>query len=71
MADRSIRVRVPGTSANLGAGFDTLGLACNIYNELELTLTERPGLSISVEGEGAGRIPEDDRNIVWRSIQPL
>ena len=40
MAERSISVRVPGTSANLGAGFDTLGLACNIYNELDLTLTE-------------------------------
>ncbi|MDY6267773.1 MAG: homoserine kinase [Selenomonadaceae bacterium] len=71
MPDRSIRVRVPGTSANLGAGFDTLGLACNLYNELVLTLTERPGVTFSVEGEGAGRIPEDDRNIVWRSIRLL
>ena len=71
MAERSISVRVPGTSANLGAGFDTLGLACNIYNELDLTLTEEPGLSFLVEGEGAGRIPEDERNIVWRSIRLL
>lgn len=71
MAERSIRVRVPGTSANLGAGFDTLGLACDLYNELELTLTHAEGLEFHVEGEGAGRIPEDDRNIVWRSIQLL
>lgn len=69
MAERSIRVRVPGTSANLGAGFDTLGLACNLYNELELTLTHDPCLSFEVTGEGAGRIPEDERNIVWRSIR--
>ena len=69
--ERTIRVRVPGTSANLGAGFDTLGLACNIYNELELTLTHAPGLSFSIEGEGAGRIPEDERNIVWRSVRLL
>ena len=71
MGERSITVRVPGTSANLGAGFDTLGLACNIYNELDLTLREEPGLEFLVEGEGAGRIPEDARNIVWRSIRLL
>ena len=71
MTERSIRVRVPGTSANLGAGFDTLGLACNLYNELDLTLTHAPGLTFSVEGEGAGRIPEDEHNIVWRSIRLL
>lgn len=71
MGERSITVRVPGTSANLGAGFDTLGLACNIYNELDLTLREDPGLEFLVEGEGAGRIPEDARNIVWRSIRLL
>lgn len=71
MGERSIRVRVPGTSANCGPGFDTLGIACTIYNELELTLREEPGLEFFVEGEGAENIPRDERNIVWRSVCTL
>ena len=69
MGDRSIRVRVPGTSANCGPGFDTLGIACTIYNDLELSLREEPGLEFFVEGEGADNIPQDERNIVWRSVR--
>ena len=68
MNDKSIRVRVPGTSANCGPGFDTLGIACTIYNELELTLKEEPGIVFDVEGEGAENIPQDERNVVWRSV---
>jgi len=65
---RTVKIRVPGTSANLGAGFDTLGIACSCYNELELTLYKDNRLEIEVTGEGAGDIPTDERNIVWRSI---
>jgi homoserine kinase len=71
MEERTIRVRVPGTSANCGPGFDTLGLACNIYNDLELTLTTEPGLEIQISGEGAENIPCDERNICWQSVQLL
>lgn len=71
MGEKSIRVRVPGTSANCGPGFDTLGLACTIYNELELTLKEEPGLDFFMTGEGAENIPKDERNIVWRSVRYL
>ena len=67
----TIRVRVPGTSANCGPGFDCIGLACTIYNELQLTLLKEPKLIIETKGEGASSIPTDDRNIVWRSIQML
>lgn len=68
---KTARVIVPGTSANCGPGFDSIGVACTIYNELELTLTEADGLSISIEGEGAENIPRDPRNIVCRSIRTL
>lgn len=68
MEARTVKIRVPGTSANLGAGFDTLGIACSCYNELELTLYKDNRLEIEVTGEGAGDIPTDERNIVWRSI---
>lgn len=71
MEGKSIRIRVPGTSANCGPGFDTLGLACTIYNELELTLKEEPGLEFFMTGEGAENIPRDERNIVWRSVRYL
>ncbi len=68
---RSITVRVPATSANCGAGFDVLGVALDLYNELTLTLTDEPTLDISVEGEGAGNIPRDEQNIVWSSVRFL
>ena len=71
MNERSVRVRVPATSANLGPGFDALGVACTLYNEMTLTLTHEKGLHISARGEGAAYIPGDERNIVWKSIQYL
>ncbi len=71
MGERTIRIRVPGTSANCGPGFDTIGVACTIYNELALTLKKEPELCIEITGEGAGNIPCDARNIVWRSIQHI
>lgn len=67
--ERTVTVRVPGTSANCGPGFDTLGVACTIYNDLTLSLLPTQRLEISVEGEGAENIPLDERNMVWRAIQ--
>ena len=71
MAQRSISIRVPGTSANCGPGFDTFGLACTVYNDLTLELLQEPRLEIEAQGEGAENIPRDERNIVWKSIQYL
>lgn len=68
---RSVKVRVPGTSANCGPGFDSIGVACTIYNDLELTLLPDEHLEITVEGEGADNIPLNSRNMVWRAIQLL
>ena len=68
---KSVKIRVPGTSANCGPGFDCLGVSCTIYNELELTLLKEPTLEIQAEGEGADSIPTDARNLAWRSIQLL
>lgn len=68
---KTIKIRVPGTSANCGPGFDCLGVSCTIYNDMELTLLHEPELHIFVEGEGGDNIPTDDRNLAWRSIQTL
>lgn len=68
---KTVRVRVPATSANCGPGFDSIGFACTIYNELTMTLTEDENLDIVVTGDGAEAIPTDEHNIVWRSARYL
>ena len=68
IAGRSVMVRVPATSANLGPGFDTLGLALAIYDELIITGTDAPGVFVEVTGVGRGDVPTDESNLVARSI---
>ncbi len=65
---RSVIVRVPATSANLGPGFDTLGLALAIHDELVVTATAEPGVVVEVTGVGRGAVPTDESNLVARSI---
>lgn len=67
----SVKVRVPGTTANCGPGFDAVGIACTIYNDLELILSETGNLLIEIQGEGAGKIPTDETNIVWQVVQSV
>jgi homoserine kinase len=62
----NIMIRVPATSANLGPGFDTLGLALDLWNEAEFQLAE--SFSLLVEGEGAERLPASPKNLVVRSL---
>ncbi len=66
---RSVVVKVPATSANLGPGFDTLGLALSLYDELTVTVLAESGITVDVVGVGAGEVPEDDSNLVVRSIR--
>ena len=51
-SQRPARVRAPATSANLGPGFDALGLALALYDESEARITDG-GLAIEVSGEGS------------------
>ena len=62
-----VRVRVPATSANLGPGFDALGLALALYNEV--TIEEADALVVSIEGEGAGRLDAGGDNVVARGAR--
>lgn len=68
-AVRSVEVRVPATSANLGPGFDTLGLALSVYDELEVSALDGPEIDIAVEGTGAAEIPTDESNLILRTIR--
>jgi homoserine kinase len=63
-----VRVRVPATSANLGPGFDALGLALTLHDEVSARVTDG-GLSIHVDGAGAEDVPRDDSHLVVRAMQ--
>jgi len=62
-----VHVRVPATSANLGPGFDSLGLALGLYNEV--TASEADGVTVAIEGEGAGRFASGEKNVVARGVR--
>jgi homoserine kinase len=61
-------VRVPASSANLGPGFDSLGLALAIHDVVSLTVTTG-GLDVQVEGEGAGAVPLTEEHLVVRAVR--
>lgn len=63
-----VEVVVPATSANLGPGFDCLGLALGLHDHLVAMVTEDPGVLVHVEGEGADFLPRDDRHLVARAM---
>ena len=63
-----VRVTVPATSANLGPGFDSLGLALSLRDRLEAEV--RPeGLVVEVEGAGADGVPRDESHLVVRAMR--
>ena len=62
-----VHVRIPATSANLGPGFDALGLALALYNDVEAH--ESDGVTVTVEGEGAGQLPTGADNVVARGVR--
>ena len=65
---QAVRVRVPATSANLGPGFDALGLALARYDEVEAEITPA-GLAIEVSGEGTGAAGAGERHLVVRAMR--
>lgn len=63
-----VRVLVPASSANLGPGFDSLGLALAVYDELIAMATEDEGVLVEVAGEGAESLPHDERHLVVQAM---
>ncbi|KKK06189.1 homoserine kinase [Micromonospora sp. HK10] len=63
-----VRVRVPATSANLGPGFDALGLALGLHDDVAAEVTTG-GVRVTVSGEGAGDLPADDRHLVVTAMR--
>jgi homoserine kinase len=64
-----VRVRVPATSANLGPGFDALGLALGVHDELEVRVLRTPDVVVEVTGEGAGEVPDGEAHLVVRALR--
>ncbi len=60
-----LEIRVPATSANLGSGLDSLGLALSLY--LKLTYTSHSTLVIEPRGDGAEELPRNTDNLIWKT----
>ena len=69
VGEEKIRVRVPATTANLGPGFDCLGMALDLWNEVGIAVGDGP--AVLVEGQGAAELPSDGSNLVYRSMEFL
>ncbi len=64
-------IRVPATTANLGAGFDCIGAALSLYNEFTLTPIDAPDLVIAVRGLEAARVNTDATNLAYQAFLKL
>ena len=60
-----IVVKVPATSANMGSGFDSLGIALDVWNEVRIS---KGPFSIKIDGTGEEELPKDTSNLVYKSF---
>lgn len=65
---RAVQVEVSASTANLGPGFDSIGLALGVHDIVTARVVPE-GLHIAVDGEGAGVVPDDETHLVWRSMR--
>ena len=70
MSENTFMVHIPATAANLGPGFDCLGLALDLWNTVTFSLIDAPSI-IAIEGEGKGILPEDETNLIFQSANQL
>ena len=68
LAYESAAVRVPATTANMGPGFDSFGMAFRYYDEVEVRPVTGP-TRVEIEGVGADSVPTDDDNLVVRALR--
>jgi homoserine kinase len=63
-----MQVQVPATSANLGPGFDCLGLALSMFDRYIAQVQDEPGVDVDVTGEGADNVARNDKNLVIKAM---
>lgn len=66
---RTVDIRVPATSANLGPGYDALGLALNLHDEVRATLSDERGVHVTVAGEGAEEVDLGEGHLVVKAMR--
>lgn len=66
-----VHVSVPATTANLGPGFDAIGMALDLWNEALFVQTDDGRISVRISGEGAGTLPADERNLIVAAARQL
>lgn len=69
MSETAVKVTVPATTANLGAGFDCIGAALTLYNQFSFTPATE--LSFSVTGAEAERVKTDESNLAYQAFVKL
>ena len=69
MTVERVVVEVPATSANLGPGFDSLGLALGLTDQIEARFVDGTDVLVDVSGEGAGQVPCGEANLVARIVR--
>jgi homoserine kinase len=62
-------IRVPASTANLGAGFDTLGLALKLFLRVEIRESSRTRPEFFLRGEGAQELPPNEENLIWKVMR--
>lgn len=69
---RKVRVRLPATTSNLGPGFDALGMALKLYNEVEVSWVKEHGEAhTEIEGEGFTHLPRGEKNPIVQAFRLL
>ncbi|QMW67427.1 homoserine kinase [Mumia sp. ZJ1417] len=66
-----VTVRTPASSANLGPGYDALGLGLSLYDEVTAEVVDDGGLTVTVDGVGAADVPRDESHLVVRSLRAV
>ena len=66
-----VTIRVPATSANCGPGFDCIGLACNLYNTLTLSLSKYNEIHLEATGYGEGMLKPSEHNFAVKAIRSV
>ena len=63
-----IKVKVPASSANMGPGFDCMGVALNLYNEVCIEKINSPRVEVEILDDSKSFMPTDERNYVYSAM---
>jgi len=71
MGKNILKIKVPATTANLGPGFDCLGLALDLWNTIEISWGNHQPFSIKIHGQGSDSLPADSGNLIYSSASKI